>query len=182
MDVKSVEENMKKAVEATRNNFNSIRTGRASATLLDRITVEYYGSPMALKSLANVSTPDASTLLIQPFERSSAKSIEKAISESDLGLTPNTEGGSIRLNIPPLTQERRKTLVKTVQGLAEEGRVAVRNHRREAIDTMRRKEKDKTVSEDQSRDFQTAVQKLTDKYIGEVDKLYAAKEKEILTV
>jgi len=182
MEVKEVEEKMKKAVEATRNNFNSIRTGRASAALLDRIVVEYYGVPTPLKSLASVSTPDSMTLMIQPFDRSSAKSIEKAISESDLGLTPNNDSGSIRLNIPPLTQDRRKGLVKQVQGLAEEGRVAVRNIRRDAIDSLRRKEKDKSIPEDQARDLQAAVQKLTDKYIDQVDKLTAEKEKDILAV
>ncbi|WP_287130093.1 ribosome recycling factor [Candidatus Cyanaurora vandensis] len=179
MDVKEVEDKMKKAIEATRNNFNSIRTGRASASLLDRITVEYYGVPTALKSLATVSTPDAMTLLIQPFDRSSAKGIEKAIAESDLGLTPNNDSGSIRLNIPPLTQERRKSLVKLAQGLTEDGRIAIRNIRRDAIDGLRR---DKSLSEDQVRDTQATVQKLTDKYIEQVDKLAAEKEKDIMSV
>ncbi len=182
MEIKEVEEKMQKSLEATRSNFNSIRTGRASASLLDRILVDYYGTPTPLKSLANISTPDSSTITIQPYERSAGKSIEKAIAESDIGLTPNNDNGMIRLNIPPLTQDRRKTLVKTLQGSAEEGRVALRNHRREAIDAMRRKEKDKSVSEDQVRDFQNAIQKLTDKYIEQVDKLTTAKEKEIMTV
>jgi ribosome recycling factor len=177
VDIKEAEEKMKKAIEATRNNFNSIRTGRASTSLLDRVIVDYYGVPTALKSLANISTPDSTTLYIQPYDRSAYKSIEKALSESDLGLTPNNDGGSIRLNIPPLTQERRKALVKNVQGLAEEGRVAMRNIRRDAIDALR---KSKTASEDQTRDFQAAIQKLTDKYIEQVESLTKAKEKEIL--
>jgi len=182
MDVKEAEDKMKKAVEATSSNFNSIRTGRASASLLDRILVDYYGMPTPLKSVANVTIPDSSTLYIQPYEKSVAKAIEKALSESDLGLTPNNDAGNIRLNIPPLTQERRKALVKNIQTLAEEGRVAIRNIRRDAIDSIRRKEKDKTASEDQVRDFQATVQKLTDKYIEQVDKLTLTKEKEILTV
>jgi ribosome recycling factor len=179
MNLKDAEEKMKKTVEATGQNFNSIRTGRASASLLDRITVDYYGVPTPLKSVANISTPDSMTLMIQPYERSSTKAIEKAISESDIGLTPNNDNGSIRLNIPPLTQERRKTLVKNIQNLAEESRVGIRNIRRDALDA---KKKDKAASEDQVRDFQAAIQKLTDKHIEQVDKLTVAKEKEIVTL
>jgi ribosome recycling factor len=140
-----VEARMQKAVEATQHNFNSVRTGRANASLLDRITVEYYGAETHLKALANISSPDATTLMIQPFDRSSMRAIEKAISESDIGLTPNNDGSSIRLNIPPLTTDRRKELVKMVSKLAEEGKVAVRNVRRDAIDSLRKLEKAKEI-------------------------------------
>ena len=151
MKLTDVEARMQKAVEATQHNFNSVRTGRANASLLDRITVEYYGAETHLKALANISSPDATTLMIQPFDRSSMRAIEKAISESDIGLTPNNDGSSIRLNIPPLTTDRRKELVKMVSKLAEEGKVAVRNVRRDAIDSLRKLEKAKEISEDESK-------------------------------
>ncbi|MFZ4558152.1 MAG: ribosome recycling factor, partial [Pseudanabaena sp.] len=147
MKLTDVEARMQKAVEATQHNFNSVRTGRANASLLDRITVEYYGAETNLKSLANISSPDATTLQIQPFHRSTMRAIEKAISESDIGLTPNNDGSSIRLNIPPLTTDRRKELVKMVSKLAEEGKVAIRNIRRDAIDSLRKLEKSKEISE-----------------------------------
>jgi ribosome recycling factor len=177
-----VEARMQKAVEATQHNFNSVRTGRANASLLDRITVEYYGAETHLKALANISSPDATTLMIQPFDRSSMRSIEKAISESDIGLTPNNDGSSIRLNIPPLTTDRRKELVKMVAKLAEEGKVAVRNVRRDAIDSIRKLEKAKEISEDDSKSQQEQVDKLTDKFVKNIDKVTAEKEKEISTI
>jgi ribosome recycling factor len=177
-----VEARMQKAVEATQHNFNSVRTGRANASLLDRITVEYYGSETNLKTLANISSPDATTLMIQPFDRSTMRSIEKAISESDIGLTPNNDGSSIRLNIPPLTTDRRKELVKMVSKLAEEGKVAIRNVRRDAIDTFRKLEKAKEISEDDSKSQQEQVDKLTDKFVKNIDKVTAEKEKEISTI
>ncbi|TYQ24587.1 ribosome recycling factor [Pseudanabaena sp. UWO311] len=177
-----VEARMQKAVEATQHNFNSVRTGRANASLLDRITVEYYGAETHLKALANISSPDATTLMIQPFDRSSMRAIEKAISESDIGLTPNNDGSSIRLNIPPLTTDRRKELVKMVSKLAEEGKVAVRNVRRDAIDSLRKLEKAKEISEDDSKSQQEQVDKLTDKFVKNIDKVTAEKEKEISTI
>jgi ribosome recycling factor len=173
---------MQKAVEATQHNFNSVRTGRANASLLDRITVEYFGAETHLKALANISSPDATTLMIQPFDRSSMRAIEKAISESDIGLTPNNDGSSIRLNIPPLTTDRRKELVKMVSKLAEEGKVAVRNVRRDAIDSLRKLEKAKEISEDESKSQQEQVDKLTDKFVKNIDKVTAEKEKEISTI
>jgi len=173
---------MQKAVEATQHNFNSVRTGRANASLLDRITVEYYGAETHLKALANISSPDATTLMIQPFDRTSMRAIEKAISESDIGLTPNNDGTSIRLNIPPLTTDRRKELVKMVAKLAEEGKVAVRNVRRDAIDSIRKLEKGKEISEDDSKSQQEQVDKLTDKFVKNIDKVTAEKEKEISTI
>jgi ribosome recycling factor len=177
-----VEARMQKAVEATQHNFNSVRTGRANASLLDRITVEYYGAETHLKALANISSPDATTLMIQPFDRSSMRAIEKAISESDIGLTPNNDGSSIRLNIPPLTTDRRKELVKMVSKLAEEGKVAVRNVRRDAIDSLRKLEKAKEISEDESKSQQEQVDKLTEKFVKTIDKVTAEKEKEISTI
>jgi ribosome recycling factor len=176
------EDQMQKAVESTQRNFNTIRTGRANASLLDRIEVEYYGAPTPLKSLANISIPDASTLMIQPFDASSLTTIEKAISMSDVGLTPNNDGKVIRLNIPPLTSERRQEFVKTAHKVAEEGRVSIRNQRRNGIDAIKKLEKASEISEDESRDYQDEIQKLTDKYIAKLDDALAAKEKDITTV
>lgn len=181
-DLSEVEESMLKAVESTQRSFNTIRTGRASTSLLDRVMVEYYGSPTSLKSLANISTPDASTLMIQPFDPGTVSLIEKAISLSDIGLTPNNDGTLIRLNIPPLTTERRQEFAKLASKYAEEGRVSVRNVRRDGIDLARQFEKDGDISEDESRDMQDEVQKLTDKYIALIDKALADKEKAIQTV
>ncbi|AGY58903.1 ribosome recycling factor [Gloeobacter kilaueensis JS1] len=182
MKTSETDQKMRKAIEATSHNFATVRTGRASTALLDRITVEYYGSPTPLKTLATITTPDASTVLIQPYDPSSIRLIEKAILESDLSLPPSNDGKAIRLNIPPLTAERRKELVKVLARLAEEGRVAVRNIRREAIEEVRREEKDAKISEDESRRLQDEVQKLTDKSIQQIEKLLEAKEKEVTTV
>jgi ribosome recycling factor len=177
-----VEATMQKAVEATVRSFNTIRTGRANASLLDKIMVEYYGTPTPVKQMANISTPDASTLQIQPYDRSTLSQIEKAISLSDIGLTPNNDGVSIRLNIPPLTAERRKEFVKQASKYTEDGKVALRNIRRDGIDTVKKQEKDKEVSEDESRDLQDKIQKMTDKYVARMDEVFAQKEKDITTV
>lgn len=173
---------MSKSVEATQRSFNTLRTGRANASLLDRIAVDYYGTETPLKSLATISTPDASTITIQPFDRGSLNQIEKAISLSDIGLTPNNDGQIIRLNIPPLTSDRRKELVKLAAKLAEEGKVAIRNIRRDAIEAVRKQEKAHEVSEDESKDLQDQIQKATDSSIKKIDELLSAKEKDILTV
>jgi ribosome recycling factor len=173
---------MQKTVESTQRAFNTIRTGRANASLLDRIVVEYYGMETPLKSLATISTPDATTIAIQPFDRSSMGAIEKAISLSDVGLTPSNDGQIIRLNIPPLTSDRRKELVKLAAKLAEEGKVAIRNIRRDAIDAIRKQEKGHEISEDESRDLQDQVQKSTDKFIAKIEDLLTTKEKDIMTV
>ncbi len=182
MKLPEAESSMQKTVEATQRAFNTIRTGRANASLLDRVMVEYYGSPTPLKSLANISTPDATTITIQPYDRSSLNLIEKAISMSDVGLTPNNDGSMIRLNIPPLTSDRRKEFVKLAAKYAEEGRVAIRNIRRDALDTIRKQEKNSEVSEDEAQDQQDKLQKLTNKYTTKIDELLAEKEKEITTV
>jgi ribosome recycling factor len=177
-----IKDHMEKSIEATQRSFNTIRTGRANASLLDRITVDYYGTETPLKSLANVSTPDASTITIQPYDKGSMAQIEKAISLSDIGLTPNNDGKVIRLNIPQLTSDRRKELVKIASKLAEEGKVAIRNIRRDGIDAIRKQEKNHDIPEDESRDLQDQIQKATDKSITKIDELLASKEKDILTV
>ncbi|MEN9205108.1 MAG: ribosome recycling factor [Thermostichales cyanobacterium SZTDM-1c_bins_54] len=182
MNPSEVEEQMQKALQAAQRSFNTVRTGRASAALLDRIQVEYYGVPTPLKALASISTPDASTILIQPFDRSTLAAIERAIAMSDLGLTPSNDGSTVRLNIPPLTAERRKELSKMVHKLAEEGRVAIRNIRRDAIDSIRKQEKKAELSEDESNALQAEVQKITDKMIKKLEEMLAEKEKEITTV
>lgn len=182
MKLAEAETTMHKTVEATQRAFNTIRTGRANPSLLDRVTVEYYGSPTPLKSLANISTPDATTIAIQPFDRNTLNMIEKAISLSDVGLTPNNDGSTIRLNIPPLTSDRRKEFVKLAAKYAEEGRVAIRNIRRDALDSIRKQEKNSEISEDEARDQQETLQKLTNKHTARIDELLAEKEKEITTV
>ncbi|MBW4633254.1 MAG: ribosome recycling factor [Iphinoe sp. HA4291-MV1] len=182
MKLAEAESTMQKTVEATQRAFNTIRTGRANASLLDKVMVDYYGSPTPLKSLANVSTPDATTILIQPYDRNTLNLIEKAISLSDVGLTPSNDGSLIRLNIPPLTSDRRKELVKIAAKYAEEGRVAIRNIRRDALDTIRKLEKSAEISEDESRDQQDKLQKLTNKHTAKIDELLTEKEKDITTV
>jgi ribosome recycling factor len=177
-----LEASMRKSVEATQRNFNTIRTGRANPSLLDKVVVEYYGAETPLKSLATLSTPDSQTIHIQPFDAGSVSTIEKAISMSDLGLTPNNDGRVIRINIPPLTEDRRKELCKLAAKYAEEGKVALRNLRRDAIDRIKKLEKDGDLSEDQLRDEQDKVQKVTDRFIVELEKHLADKEAEILKV
>ncbi|MBD1805133.1 ribosome recycling factor [Microcoleus sp. FACHB-SPT15] len=182
MKLADAETSMQKAVEATQRAFNTIRTGRANASLLDRVQVEYYGTPTPLKSLANINTPDASTIMIQPYDKTSLNQIEKAISLSDIGLTPSNDGQLIRLNIPPLTSDRRKEFVKMAAKFAEEGKVSVRNVRRDAVDSVRKQEKNSEISEDEAKDLQDQIQKLTDKYTAKIDELLAEKEKDITTV
>lgn len=182
MKLPEAESSMQKTVEATQRAFNTIRTGRANPSLLDKVMVEYYGSPTPLKSLANISIPDSTTITIQPYDRNTLNIIEKAISMSDVGLTPNNDGSMVRLNIPPLTSDRRKEFVKLAGKYAEEGRVAIRNIRRDALDTIRKQEKNSEVSEDEAQDQQDKLQKLTDKYTARINEILADKEKEITTV
>ncbi len=177
-----LEATMRKSVEAALRNFNTIRTGRANPSLLDKISVEYYGAETPLRSLANLSTPDSQTIQIQPFDQGSISLIEKAISMSDLGLTPNNDGRVIRINIPPLTEDRRKELCKIASKYAEEGKVALRNNRREGIERIKKQEKEGALSEDQSHDEQEKIQKLTDRFIAELERHLADKEAEILKV
>ena len=173
---------MQKTIESTQRSFNTIRTGRANSSLLDKIMIDYYGSETPLKALANITTPDSTTILIQPYDRGGLAQIEKAISLSDVGLTPNNDGQVIRLNIPPLTTERRKELVKLAGKYAEEGKVAIRNIRRDGVDAVRKQEKNHEVSEDESKDLQEQIQKITNEYISRIDELLAIKEKDITTV
>ena len=182
MSTKDLEASMRKSVEATQRNFNTIRTGRANSSLLDRITVEYYGADTPLKSLATLTTPDSQTIQIQPFDLSSLGLIEKAIAMSELGFTPNNDGKIIRINVPPLTEERRKEFCKLASKYAEEGKVALRNLRRDAIDKIKKQEKEGEFSEDQSRDEQDGVQKTLDKFIAELEQHLATKEADILKV
>ena len=182
MSTKDLEASMRKSLEATQRNFNTIRTGRANSSLLDRISVEYYGAETPLKSLATLSTPDSQTIQIQPFDISGLAAIEKAIAMSELGFTPNNDGKVIRINVPPLTEERRKEFCKLASRYAEEGKVALRNLRRDAIDKVKKQEKDGDFSEDQSRDEQDSVQKVLDKFIVDLEKHLAEKEAAILKV
>ncbi len=182
MKLTEIKEHMQKTIDATQRSFNTIRTGRASTSLLDRVVVEYYGTETPLQALANITTPDSTTISIQPYDKSSMAQIEKAISMSDIGLTPNNDGTTIRLNIPPLTKERRKELVKIASKLAEEGKVGIRNIRRDAVDSVRKQEKNSDISEDESRDLQDEIQKITDEFTNKIDSLLATKEKEITTV
>jgi ribosome recycling factor len=176
------EEKMKKTVEVLRKEMASVRAGRANPAMLEKITVDYYGTPTPVNQLANVSVPESRMLIIQPWDKTAMKDIEKAILKSDLGLNPSNDGVVIRLNIPQLTAERRTEIVKTVKKKAEEARVAVRNIRRELIDEIKRLEKDKLASEDESKKAQEKAQKLTDKYIKDIDEVLERKEIEVMEV
>jgi ribosome recycling factor len=173
---------MDKSVDATHEHFNSVRTGRAAPALLDRIQVDYYGTPTPLKNMATISAPEPRLLSIQPFDPSSLKGVEKAIMESDLGLTPSSDGKVIRLPIPQLTEDRRKELVKLVRHMAEEGRVAVRNVRRDAIKHLEELVKDGNVGDDEERAAEGRVQKLTDDHVAKIDEILKRKEAEIMEV
>lgn len=180
--IAQAEEKMKKAVARIQQEFAAIRTGRAAPAILDRVEVEYYGSPTAIKAIASIATPDARTMTIQPFDRSSLGLIEKAIMKSDLGLTPNNDGQIIRIAFPPPTQERRKELAKLAKKEAEEGKVAIRNVRRDEADKIKAIEKKSEITQDDSKRLQEQLQKLTDRFTGEIDKLLATKEAEIMEV
>ncbi len=175
-------ERMSKSVEATRNEFSSVRTGRASPHLLDRVQVDYYGAITPLKALSSISAPEARMLTVTPYDKSSIKAIEKGILESDVGLTPSNDGNLIRLSIPELTEERRRELVKVVHGIAEQGRVAIRNVRREVMHELRELKKEGDMGADDEHRGETELQKLTDERVGEIDSLVAGKEEEILQV
>jgi ribosome recycling factor len=173
-------ERMGKSIEATRHELATVRTGRASPHLLDRVLVEYYGTSTPLKQLANVAATEARLLTITPYDKSAIKQIEKAILESDLGLTPSNDGNLVRLVIPELTEERRKELVRVVHGLSEEGRVAVRNIRRDCMHDLRELRKAGEVGEDEERRAEAELQKLTDARVAEIEELLKGKEEEIL--
>ncbi len=173
---------MDKSIEATRHEFNTVRTGRASAALLDRITIDYYGQQTPLKQLATINAPEARLLTVQPFDPGSIKQIERAIQESDLGLTPSNDGKIIRLPIPQLTEERRKELVKVVRHMAEEGRIAIRNIRRDAMHHLKEAVHDGEIGDDEERRAEDRVQKLTDEHVKSIDELLKHKEAEIMEV
>ena len=176
------ERKMLRAVEAMERDFQGFRTGRASTSLVERLTVDYYGTQTPLNQLAGISVPEAHQIVIQPWDRSVLGAIEKAITKSDIGLVPNVDGTVVRLNIPPLTEERRKDLVKVVHKRMEEARVEIRNIRRDAADDLKKEERDGTVGADESHRQLEALQKTTDRFVGEVDRLGGAKEQEVLEV
>lgn len=178
----ATEERMKGVIQSTRRDLAAIRTGRANPALLDRVQVEYYGTLTPLNQLATVSAPEPRQLLIQPWDKNAIKAVERAILQSDLGFTPNSDGNVIRIAIPELTEERRKEMVRLARKTAEEKRVAIRNLRREANDRVRAAQKDGELSEDEARRLEEKIQQLTDRYVGEVDSMLENKEREILEV
>lgn len=178
--LKKYDEKMNKSVEALGKELAAIRAGRANPGVLDKIQVDYYGVPTPINQMAAVSVPDARTLMIQPWDASTLKAIEKAINESDIGINPNNDGKAIRLSFPPLTEERRKDLAKEIRKYGEEAKVAVRNSRRDAIDKIKAMLKAKEITEDDVKDGEKDAQKSTDKYCDEIDKMISAKEKEIM--
>lgn len=178
--VRKAEQEMKRAIEATLKNFNGVRTGRASVSLVEGIHVDYHGTMTPLNQLASLAVPERRLITIQPWDPSAVQAIEKAILKSDLGITPTSDGKVIRLTVPTLTEERRKELVKVIHKMAEEGRVIIRNHRRDANDGLKKMEKAKQVSEDEVRKGNELIQDLTNKMIKNLDELLAKKEKEIM--
>ena len=178
--LKDARDRMTKSVEATRHEFATVRTGRASPHLLDRLEIDYYGTRTPLRQLSSIAAPEGRLLTVTPYDKSAIKQIEKAIMESDLGLTPNSDGTMIRLQIPELTEERRKELVKVVHGLAEEGRVAVRNVRRDCMHDLRELKQEGEVGADDERRAEGELQKLTDSEVKQIDELLKGKEEEIL--
>ena len=181
-EYKIYEDKMKKSIESVANDFAAVRAGRANASVLNRINVDYYGTPTPIQQIASVGSPDPRTLLITPWDANALKGIEKAIQESDLGINPQNDGKSIRLAFPQLTEERRKELVKQIRKYAEGGKVAIRNIRRDAMDEIKKLKKDNAISEDDEKRFENEVQKLTDEAIKKIDTLLASKEKDILQV
>lgn len=178
----AVEPKMQRAIEAMERDFSAVRTGRASTALVERINVDYYGSPTPLNQIAGISTPDAHLIVIQPWDRSVLSAIEKAITKSDIGLTPNVDGTVVRLNVPPLTEERRREMVKQVRRRMEEARVEVRNLRRDAADQLKKAMRDGDLSEDEERRELESLQKLTDRHTDAVDSRGERKEAEVMEV
>ncbi len=180
--LKETEDKMKKSVEFVRQEFAKIRTGKATTALLDGVKAEYYGSLLPLNQIASISVSDVHTLVVQPWDKSALQTIEKAILQSDLGLNPVNDGNILRIPIPPLTEERRKELVKLCKRFAEDGRIAIRNVRRDSIEHLRKMEKEEHFSEDDRKRAEGEVQKLTDKYIKLIDEILEHKEKEIMEI
>ena len=181
-EIVSYDERMLKTIEVVKSNFASVRAGRANAGVLDRITVEYYGAPTPLNQVANIGSPDPRTLTVQPYDMSLLKAIEKAIQTSDLGINPQNDGRVIRLAFPQLTEERRKDLTKQVRKYSEEGKVALRNIRRDAMDDIKKKTKKSELTEDDQKKLEKELQELTDKRCKDIDDLTAKKEKELMAV
>lgn len=175
-------EHMDKTISVLKQDLNTVRAGRANAALLDQVVVDYYGSPTPVKNLSNISVPDPRTLMITPFDPSSIKAIEKAILTSNLGINPSNDGRNIRLVIPVVTEERRKELTKVIKKMGEESKVAVRNSRRDANDTIKKLEKAGELTEDDVKDEQEEVQKMTEKCMKEIDQIVSAKEKELMEI
>ncbi len=176
------EDKMKKTISVLEGEMKTIRAGRANPAILDKVTVEYYGAPSPLTQIANVSVPDARSILIQPWDAAILGDIEKAILKSDIGITPNNDGKAVRLNFPPLTEERRKELVKGLRKKGEDSKVAIRSIRRDALEDAKTQKKNGEITEDDVKNIEKDIQKLTDKYIQNIDSVIAAKEKEILEV
>jgi ribosome recycling factor len=182
MNKNELEERRQKTISVYEENLSEIRAGRANPAILNKITVEYYGVPTPINQVAGISVPEARTIIIQPWDMSVLKEIEKAILASDIGLNPNNDGKCIRLNFPELTEERRKELVKEIRKIAEESKVAIRAVRRDGMDAVKNEQKQGTISEDEKTGIEEDIQKLTDKYVEEIDKILANKEKEIMNV
>ena len=180
--MKNAETKMEKTISALKSDLSAIRAGRANPAILDRVTVEYYGVPTPIQQVGTIAVPEARTITIQPWDMSILSDIEKAILKSDVGITPNNDGKVIRLNFPPLTEERRKELVKGISKRGEECKVALRNVRRDALEGFKNQKKDGEITEDDLKDLETKIQKLTDKFVGLVDSIIADKEKEIMEV
>ena len=182
MNLQELEDRMQKSIEVFERNLSEIRAGRANPAILNKISVEYYGVPTPINQVAGISVPEARMIVIQPWDASVLKAIEKAILASDIGLNPNNDGKVIRLNFPELTEERRKELVKDIKKIAEEVRVSVRSIRRDGMDDLKNELKNSEISEDEKTDLEEKVQKLTDKYVAEIDKILEAKEKDIMNI
>ena len=176
------EEKMEKAITQMKREFASVRTGRANPGILDKVVVEYYGAPTPIRQMAQVSVSEGTTLVITPFDKSIIKELEKAIIKAEIGVAPNNDGTCVRLNFPPLTEERRRETAKDVKKFGEDAKIAVRNARRDMVDDLKKIEKDEDLPEDMVKDNQDKIQKLTDKYVGIIDSLVSEKEKEVMTV
>lgn len=186
MDMKTLkpilDDQMNKAIKSLQNNMTKVRTGRATASVLDGVMADYYGTPTPIKNMGQISTPEARLLQIQPFDKTLIPNIEKAILAANLGLTPGNDGNIIRISFPALTEDKRKSYVKDVKKMGEDAKILIRNVRREQNDKVKASEKDKKISEDESKKVQEEIQKITDNFIKEVDKVVDGKEKELLTV
>ena len=182
MDYTSIEEKMQQTISVFEGNLSEVRAGRANPAILNKVKIDYYGTPTPINQVAGISVPEARLIVIQPWDMSILKEIERAILASDIGITPNNDGKVIRLAFPELNEERRKELVKDIRKMGEDAKVAVRNARRDGIDEARRKQKDSEITEDELKQAEDQIQKLTDKYVDEIDKITANKEKEIMTL